>query len=98
MKRLTKNDFKRFVKNNYDNLLIKVTYYFNDLDCGISQKDQYEKITKVDYSLNHTFGIDGAWLCNNTRNYFDVIDTDEYTGIKVTNCINTFHLVIEKGV
>jgi hypothetical protein len=39
-------------------------------------------------------GITGAWFVRSSRDYFDFIDAEGFTGFKVYNCCGSFRLLV----
>lgn len=77
MKKITLAGLKSFIKNNKDNLYIKVNSDFDGMfDCVMSVESDWRKVDagKIDFTDNHTLGICGAWLVGNSRDRIQIQD------------------------
>lgn len=89
--KLTKTNFKTFIKKNSDKLLIRVKSDFDGMVDGCrSVKMDFIQASKTDLSFENTFGIRGAWLVGGGRDYFMPYNENGITGIEVYNCCGRF--------
>lgn len=101
MKKITLATVKKFIKENKDNLLIKVESKFDGMtDCVQSVKDNFDKAISTEWSLKtaNTLGIQGAWFVGESRDYFTKYESDSLTGIEVYNSCGSFILAVKKLV
>lgn len=93
-KKVTKATIKSFVKNNINDLYIKVVSDFDGMvDCVMSVDGSFKKATpeNLDMTNQHTFGLNGIWFVGNSRDYFNKIEN----GFEIYNSCGTF-LVVNK--
>lgn len=99
MKKITKATFKSFVKKNRENLLIKTKSSFDGMTDGIERfKDNgFSKAVEA-YRVHeeHNLGIQGIWLVNGSRDYFEAYNKDGFVGIEVSNCCGNFVVAIKE--
>jgi len=105
MKKITKATFKSFVKKNRNNLFVNVTSEFDGMTDGrksvhqgfsaANLNDEWSNLPNV---LEHTLGIEGVYLVNNSRDYFNHYEDDSLIGIEVYNCCGRFVVAIEKQI
>ena len=95
MSKITKATLKSFVRNNSENLFVKVSSSFDGMtDCVESVNGTYKKVTINPEKANcsHTLGVSGIWLTN-SKNYFSHYEKDGFVGIEVYNCCGCFVVV-----
>ncbi len=97
-KKITLTTFKKFVRENQDNLYIKVKYSFNGMVDGIEENKgaKFEPVKKDNRNIENTCGILGCWLVLGSRDYFTAYNDGVYEGIAVSNCCDYF--IISKKV
>ena len=90
---------KSFIKKSFakGNLYIMERSNFDArIDCIVEVKDQkYTKVVSLDFDKKHTLGIVGAWFVP-LRNYFTIIENDDWRGYNIYNCCANFNLVEKK--
>lgn len=92
MTKITRTTFKSFIKNNAQDLFVKNVSYFDGMtDCvEHNRKAEFVKASPGDHNPEHTLGIDGVWLVNGSRDYFQPYQDDEFEGIEVSNACGSF--------
>lgn len=96
-KKITLATFKKFIRDNKDNLYIDVRTSFDGMvDCVTSVKSAPSKVVFTNENIEHTCGISGAWLVGSSRDYFKAIEDEVFKGIQVSNCCGSFNLTIIK--
>lgn len=96
MKKITLATVKSFIRNNQDNLYIKVKSNFDgmqDMVCEV--KSNFTKVNTSEWAekcKSNTLGIVGAWFVGQSRDYFSNYEGEEYRGIEVHNCCGSFIL------
>lgn len=93
-KKITKATFKKFIKDN-KNLFIKVKGSFDGMIDGIAyRKSEFLPITKDnrDHCNENTLGINGVWLVNGSRDWFQHHNDGVFEGIQVSNSCGSFIL------
>ena len=97
MKKITKATVKSFINKNIDQLLINCKSSFDGMyDCCMPIGNEFKKAIKTDECVSHNLGVYGAWFVGQSRDYFTKYETDQLTGIEVSNCCGHFILAIEK--
>lgn len=97
IKKVTRTNFKTFIKKHNDNLFIDVRTAFDGMtDCCEAVKDGFMPAIKDNEHMEHTFGIRGAWLVNGGRDYFRAYEDETFTGLEVTNCCGRFIIAVRK--
>lgn len=96
MAKITKATIKAFVKKNQQKLLIAHTSRFDGMIDGIRMENEQFKYVNLVMDNGHNLGIDGAWLVNNSNDYFTVVETSTATGYEIYNCCGCFKLVVLK--
>jgi len=98
MAKVTRATLKSFIKNNIDNLYIKVNSKFNGMvDCVMPvDEKEYSVAKKTESSLYNTLGINGAWFVGGSRDYFTKIENESFEGYEVYNCVGSFELAVKK--
>lgn len=85
MKKFTKATLKSILKNK--TCQIKVKSSFDVMTDCVEQKENssYREIwtTEIDFTNDHTFGIQGLWLVGSSRDYFNMISENE---VEISNC------------
>lgn len=98
-KKITLATVKKFIKENWDKLLINVKSSFDGMtDCVECLHEGFHK-PKPDtdkHTQEHTLGIHGAWFVGQSRDYFRPYDNigGDMTGIEVSNSCGHFILAI----
>ena len=91
----TKHTFNKITKK--ENLLIKVKSSFNGMIDGCEYYNNgFEKVEKTDNNLKNTYGINGAWLVGGGRDYFELYEDENISGIYVYNCCGSFIIGTKK--
>ncbi|HPO05749.1 MAG TPA: hypothetical protein PLQ36_01430 [Candidatus Gracilibacteria bacterium] len=99
-KKITLATIKKFIRENKDNLFIKVK---SDYDAMSDCYDAVDNPTlrKVTFDENskceHDLGVAGAWFVFDSRDYFREIENENYKGYNVTNCCTSFELLTSKN-
>ncbi len=97
MSKITRATFKKFIKNNIDNLYINV---FSKIDAMIDGHEHYNepftKIVKTDEFPEARCGIKGCWLVRGSRDYFKEYNKDGFKGIEVLNSCTNFVIAIKE--
>lgn len=95
-KKITLATFKKFLRENHDNLFFMPESSFDGMtDCI----QQCEKPTprKAEHTADygeHTLGISGVWLVGSSRDYFQPFEDELFKGISVSNCCGSFSVGI----
>ena len=97
-KRITLATFKKFIRDNKNNLFIMVQSSFDGMvDCISNVKDIPHKVEVPDvYDNKNTLGIEGVWLVGSSRDYFKAFEDDMFNGIEVSNSCGCFKVGIIK--
>tara|TARA_R100001463_G_scaffold74997_1_gene129023 strand:+ start:2270 stop:2554 length:285 start_codon:yes stop_codon:yes gene_type:complete len=91
----TKHTFNKIAKQ--DNLFIKVKSSFNGMIDGCESYDNdFEAVEKIERNIKNTHGINGAWLVNGGRDYFENYEDDNFKGIYVYNSCGSFVIATKK--
>ena len=97
MKKITKASFKKFIKDNFDNLLINIKTCFDGMTDGCEDRHNgFEKAQSTTRNIDHTFGIQGVWLVGRSNDYFEAFENDNHIGIQVYNSCGQFIIAVEK--
>jgi len=97
MSKITKSTVKSFINKNFDNLLINLKSSFDGMyDCCMPIGNEFKKATKAAEYKDHNLGINGAWFVGQSRDYFTLYETDQLTGIEVSNACGHFIIAIKK--
>jgi hypothetical protein len=101
--KITLATFKKFIKQNYTDLLINVKSSFDgSTDCVERLHDGFKKATTdktVSKNTSYhdaTLGINGVWLVRGSRDFFNSFENETLKGIEVSNCCGTFIVAITK--
>jgi hypothetical protein len=88
MRKITLATFKKFIRDNIDNLYISQISRFDGMtDCVESIQDKrFYKVEKVDMTKPNTLGIGGLWLVLSGRDYFTEYENESMMGIRLDNC------------
>jgi uncharacterized membrane protein (DUF2068 family) len=95
-KKVTLATVKAFVRNSVGKgLHVKTNSKFDGMtDCvQIVDGATYRKVETINMADEYRLGIEGAWFVRDSRDYFTVVNTAEWTGFEVYNCCGTFSLV-----
>jgi hypothetical protein len=101
--KITLATVKSFIKKNRENLFINVKSSFNGMIDGCeslhdgfkkAEPDNTQSLSSSYYKA--TQGIKGAWFVGDSRDYFYPFESDELTGIRVSNSCGCFILAINK--
>ena len=87
-KKITKATVKSFIRkhSNENNLYVKQKSSFGGMtDCVESVNDNFRKVESIDFNKLNTFGIDGLWLVNGSRDSFYNYQTDQFAGFEIYN-------------
>lgn len=85
--KITKATFKSFIKNNSDNLLIKVSTQFDSMtDCIQCVRDEFTSVQPTTVWIDNNLGIVGIYLVGGSRNYFTAYEDGSHKGIRWSNC------------
>lgn len=91
----TKHTFNKVSKK--ENLFIKIKSAFSGMtDCCESYNGGFEKVEKTTSSIKNTYGINGAWLVGGGRDYFELYEDENISGIYVYNCCGSFIIGTQK--
>jgi hypothetical protein len=95
MKKITMATIKRFIKNNKENMYIKVRSEFDGReDSVIDSKSEFSPV-KESTNMKDRQGIDGAWFVGGSKNYFTSYNGNGLTGYRVDNCCGSFVLAVK---
>lgn len=100
MTKLTKTNFKSFIKKNANRLQVKLISRFDGTTDGVeSIKDAaFRPAVKTTHNTDNTFGVDDSvWLVGGGRDYFDAYDVDGFVGIKVSNACGSFVVAVNSA-
>jgi hypothetical protein len=97
MKKITLATIKSFIKNNKDNLYIRIENRFDGMtDCVMPRNDGFPKVVFKEESIENTLGIQGAWFVGRSRDYFGKFEyvgqEGEFEGFKISNSCGSFKL------
>lgn len=97
MSKITLATFKKFVRENKENLLIRVKSRFDGMVDGVIDNEDkcFASIRERSDLKEYTLGIFGVWLVKSSGDYFTPYNKDGLTGIEVYNCCGTFILAKE---
>ena len=96
-KKITKATFKSFIKKNEGKLHIDVESSFDGTIDGLRHNDEgFSPVVATYQSIEHTYGIAGAWLVGRGNDYFREFDTAGYAGIHIHNACGSFTVAIKK--
>jgi hypothetical protein len=97
-KKITLATLKSFIKNNRANLLIKVRSRFDGMQDAVASINGavFTSADATDKNINHTLGIDGAWLVGHSNDRFKFFENETVIGVEVYNCCGTFILAVAK--
>lgn len=87
-KRFTKASFKKFIKENQNELFVKVESSFSGMTDAVESVDSpFTLVNPNEINLNneHTLGIKGLWLVGDSRDYFESYDQNGFHGYSVWN-------------
>lgn len=97
MAKITLATLKSFIKKNAGKVFIDVGSKFDSMtDCCQICDDGFVKATDTNLHLEHTLGIQGAWVVRGSRDYLYAYEDDHYVGIKVSNACGSFVVAIAK--
>lgn len=91
-KKVTIATIKSFVKNNINDLYIKVVSDFDGMtDCVASVNGDFRKANpnNLDLTDKHSMGLSGIWFVGSSRDYINKIEN----GFEIYNCCGTFLIV-----
>ena len=95
--KITLATIKKFIKQNKNNLYIKVNSAFNGMTDGVEHcEGGYVKAVAAPRFHENNLGIEGMWCVLGSRDYFTKIDNSEYLGYNVFNCCGSVDIVIKK--
>lgn len=96
MKNVTLATVKSFVRTSVKDLYVKTLSQFDGMVDGVRNTDNptYRKVESVNMDDVYRLGISGAWFVRDSRDYFNKIDTPEWTGYEVNNCCGSCELVV----
>ena len=95
--KLTKTNFKTFIKKNDGQLLIERRNRFDGMTDGLEGCERgFSPVLKSDRHVDYTFGIEGAWLVGGGRDYFQAFENDQFKGIEVYNACGNFVVAVLK--
>lgn len=91
MKKLTKTNFKTFLKKNSANLLVRTKSSFDGMVDGCMPCDSgFKKAVNTNEFPENKYGYKGIWLVGGGRDYFCHYEDDNYIGMEVSNCCGHF--------
>ena len=96
-KKITLATVKSFIRKNSDKLFIKVRGKFDAMTDGMEfyQNAGFSQAEKTDSQIDHTMGVNGAWMVSGSRNYVDAYNEDGFTGYRISNCCALFILAVK---
>jgi len=99
MTKFTKTSLKKFIRENRENLLIKVKSKFDGMTDCVQSTGNYEfsPIQESDRKGQdaYTLGIHGLWLVGGSRDYFEVREENGYRIVEVYNCCGSTELAVK---
>lgn len=90
MKKITRATFKSFLKNNRNNLFIKIKSTFDGMTDSIQPANHAFSPVKYILMNDYNLGIQGVWLVGTSRDYFEYYNDGEFEGIRVSNSCGKF--------
>jgi len=97
MKKITKATFKKFIRENKENLYARFDSRFDGMIDGHRTLDRkFEPAQETNDHLDYTFGIKGAWLVGHGGDGFNHFDDGVYEGIEVYNSCARFFVAVKK--
>ena len=98
-KRFTRSSFKKFIKENMDNLYVLAEMDFDGMtDCVSEVKGTPRKVnaSEVNFEKDYTFGINGIWLVGDSMDYFTPFEDEMFKGVEISNCCGRYKLGVMK--
>ena len=90
VRRLTRTQLYKFVRQNPNNLYLKVGSHFDGMtDCVEQRHGDFEKAVHKDWN-DHDMGIQGAYCVKGGRDYIQPFFSEGYVGYRVSNCCGDF--------
>ena len=95
-KKITRANFKKFVRENRENLHINCLSSFNGMTDGVDyvKNSQFKPIVSTLVNENYTLGINGVWLVGQSRDMFSHYKKDGFEGIEVYNSCGSFIVAV----
>lgn len=91
----SKHTFNKVSKK--ENLFIKVNSAFSGMtDCCEPLNGGFEMVEKIENNIQNTYGINGAWLVGSGRDYFEIYEDENFSGVYVYNCCGSFIIGTKK--
>lgn len=95
MKKLTKTNFKIFIKKNASDLHIRKKMYFDGMTDGVVAQDSgFHKAIPTSEFPKYKYGYKGIWLVGGGRDYFREFNEDGFQGIRVDNSCGAFIVAV----
>ena len=93
-KKFTLASFKKFVRENRENLYVMVESKFDGMtDCVQPVKMLPMKAEQSDlgpHAYVNTLGLKGVWLVGDSRDWFKPYEDAVFVGVEVSNCCGRF--------
>jgi len=97
MAKITLATLKSFVKKNSGKLFINVTSKFDSMtDCAQAAHDGFHEVVATESHIEHTMGVQGAWIVKGSRDYLSAFENETFVGIRVSNCCGSFTIATKK--
>lgn len=97
--KITLTTIKSFIKKNQGKLYISNLRSFDGMVDGEKEcSDKSFRPAETDtHHPTNSLGIKGAWFVFGSRDSFQAIEEEGYTGFRVYNCCGSFKLAVKKG-
>jgi len=98
MNKVTLATLKSFIRNNKENILVKVESNFDGMSDMVEYNSgaKWQLAKETDHCVEHTHGITGVWTVNGSRDYFSVYEDEQLYGIHCSNACGSWTIAIEK--
>lgn len=95
-KKATVATVKSFVRKNRQSLLVKTTSSFDGTVDGVRQCEDlgFSPAVTADH-VEHTMGVQGAWLVGGSRDYIKPFREGGFEGYEVYNCCGNFRVAVK---
>lgn len=87
---------KSFIKNNSNDLYLKVKSKFDGMVDGVAYDSAaaFNRVSLNDKLVENTYGIAGAWFVGSSRDYLKYFNDGEFEGIEVLNSCGSFVIAV----
>ena len=94
--KLTKTNFKTFLRKNVQDLYLRKKTTFDGMVDGCVDVDKgFIKAERCQEFHEHNYGYKGIWLVGGGRDYFEKYNDAGFDGIRVDNCCGSFIVAIK---